>query len=132
MAYDPADLPPEVHAFLAERHLATLTTARPDRSAHVVPVGFSWDPSAGLARVITSAGSVKAANAARAGRAVLCQVDRGRWLSLEGTVDVHADADAVAEAEARYRDRYQAPRPNPDRVALHIVVDRVLGRVPPP
>ncbi|CAN5453265.1 F420-dependent biliverdin reductase [soil metagenome] len=129
MAHDPAALPPEMSAFLTERHLATLTTLRPDGSPHVVPVGFSWDPAAAVARVITSAGSRKAANAAATGRAVLCQVDGGRWLALEGAVAVDGDAVAVADAEARYAARYQTPRPNPDRVALVITVDRVLGRV---
>ena len=49
--------------FLAERHLATLTTLRADGSPHVVPVGFSYDVEDGLVRVITFAGSVKARNA---------------------------------------------------------------------
>lgn len=129
MALDPAALPPHVLDFLAERHLATLTTVRPDGTPHVVPVGFTFEPATQLARVITSAGSVKAANAAATGRAVLCQVDGGRWLSLEGRATVHPDPDAVADAEARYTARYQTPRPNPERVALHVVVDRVLGRV---
>ena len=29
--------------FLTERHLATLTTLRPDGTPHVVPVGFTYD-----------------------------------------------------------------------------------------
>ena len=44
MARGPADLDPDDLAFLAERHLATLTTLRPDGSPHVVAVGFSYDP----------------------------------------------------------------------------------------
>jgi len=114
--------------FLAERHLATLTTQRIDGTPHVVPVGFAFDPGAGLVRVITGAGSQKAANAARGGRAVVCQVDGGRWLSLEGEVVLTADADRVAAAVAAYSARYHPPRDNPDRVALEIAVDRVLGR----
>jgi uncharacterized pyridoxamine 5'-phosphate oxidase family protein len=39
----PADLTPEMLEFLRERHLATLTTLRPDGSPHVVPVGFTYD-----------------------------------------------------------------------------------------
>jgi hypothetical protein len=39
MAHDPHHLAPEVLAFLAERHLATLTTLRPDGTPHVVAVG---------------------------------------------------------------------------------------------
>src|ERR1044071_1063656 len=61
----PLDLASDAaRAFLAERHLATLTTLRPDGSPHVVAVGFTWDPAAGLARVITFAHSRKARNLA--------------------------------------------------------------------
>ena len=113
--------------FLTERHLATLTTYRADGSAHVVPVGFTWDGAAGLARVITSGGSQKAANVRRDGRAVLCQVDGRRWLTLEGPARVTDDPAEVAEAVARYAVRYRQPRENAARVALEISVTRVLG-----
>ena len=66
MGYDVHDLPDEVLAFLDERHLATLTTLRPDGSPHVVAVGFTWDDEAGIARVITFAPSRKARNVAAA------------------------------------------------------------------
>ena len=114
-------------AFLAERHLASLTTLRADGSPHVVPVGFTYDATTGTARVITRRGSVKARNLAAGGRAVLCQVDGRRWLSLEGRARVRVDADAVAEAVRRYAQRYRRPRPNPERVAIEIAVDRILG-----
>lgn len=113
--------------FLTERHLATLTTYRADGSAHVVPVGFTWDEAAGLARVITSGGSQKAANVRRDGRAVLCQVDGRRWITLEGTARVTDDPAEVAEAVERYAARYRRPRENPARVAIEITVTRVLG-----
>ena len=63
------------------------------------------------------------------GRAAVGQVDGPRWCSLEGPArrDVD-DPDAVAEAVDRYRARYREPRENPDRVAIEISVDRVLGR----
>jgi PPOX class probable F420-dependent enzyme len=134
VAYDPRNLSDEVLTFLAERHLATLTTLRADGSPHVVPVGFSWDDEAGLARVITFAPSRKARNvAARAAagagtRAAVCQVDGGRWLTLEGEATVTDDPARVAEAVARYAERYRPPGPREDRVAIEIRVDRVLGR----
>ncbi len=122
------ELTPEMTAFLTERHLATLTTLRADGSPHVVAVGFSYDAGAGVARVITFAPSVKARNAARGGRAAVSQVDGGRWLTLEGVVRLVTDADGIAAAVAGYAVRYRQPHERPDRVAIEIAVDRVLGR----
>ena len=131
MALDPADLSQEVVSFLDERHLATLTTLRPDGSPHVAPVGFTFDPADGIARVITFPSSRRVRNLrATPGphRAVLCQVDGGRWLSLEGPAEVTDDPARVARAVAAYAERYRPPSPRPDRVAIEIRVDRVLGR----
>ncbi|MFI7587735.1 TIGR03618 family F420-dependent PPOX class oxidoreductase [Spongisporangium articulatum] len=132
MSFDPAGLPAGVQEFLRERHLATLTTLRPDGSPHVVAVGFTWDDEARVARVITHGASRKARNAAAGGRAVVCQVDGRRWLALEGPVSVLTDADSVADAEARYAVRYRPPRENPERVVVRIDVDRALGSFPQP
>ncbi len=129
MALDPAALPPEALAFLAERHLATLTTLRPDGSPHVVAVAFTWDDQAGLARVITGGASRKARNVAPGGtRAVVAQVDGARWLALEGPARLVVDLDAVLEGERRYAVRYRQPQANPDRAVIEIRVDRILGR----
>ena len=116
--------------FWTERHLCTLTTVRPDGTAHVVPVGATLDQAAGIARVITSAGSRKARLvAAGATNVTLCQVDGRRWSTLEGAAVVRREADQVADAERRYAARYRTPRPNPERVVLEILVRRVLGTV---
>lgn len=130
MALDPADLSDEVLGFLAERHLATLTTLRPDGSPHVVAVGFGFDPADGLVRVITFAGSRKAANlmASPGSRAAVSQVDGARWLTLEGGAQVTDDPARVADAVEAYARRYRQPSERPDRVAIEIHVDRVLGR----
>ncbi|TVR26056.1 MAG: TIGR03618 family F420-dependent PPOX class oxidoreductase [Ilumatobacter sp.] len=125
---DPRDLTDEVLEFLRERHLATLTTLRADGSPHVVPVGFSFDADAVVARVITFAGAVKARNASRGGRAAVSQVDGGRWLTLEGTVRLVTDPDSIAVAVAGYAARYRQPKERADRVALEIAVDKVMGR----
>ncbi len=128
MALDPAALPDDVTAFLAERHLATLTTLRADGTPHVVPVGVTYDADARLARVITSGSSAKARHV-REGRSrvAVCQVEGRRWLTLEGAAVVRDQPDAVAEAERRYAERYRPPRANPARVVIEIAVDRVLG-----
>ncbi len=129
MTLDPAALSTEVLAFLSERHLATLTTLRPDGSPHVVAVAFTWDDEDGVARVITGRASRKARNVARGGtRAVVAQVDGARWLALEGPARLVTDAEGVTEGERRYSVRYQQPRANPDRSVIEIQVDRVLGR----
>jgi PPOX class probable F420-dependent enzyme len=131
MALDPHALPEEVLGFLAERHLATLTTVRPDGSPHVVAVGFTFDPEARLARVITFASARKVRNViggGGVGRAAVCQVDGPRWLTLEGRASVTDDPARVADAVQRYAARYRQPGPRDDRVAIEIAVDRVLGR----
>ena len=128
MVIDPAVPGPAVLAFLTERHLATLTTLRPDGSPHVVPVGVTYDPATRTARVITSGSSAKARHLRYGGgRVAVCQVDGRRWLTLEGTAVVRDDAAAVADAVARYAVRYRQPRENPARVVLEISVDRILG-----
>ena len=129
MAHDPRALPDDVEAFLQERHLATLTTLRPDGTPHVVAVGFTWDPERALVRVITNGASRKVTHV-RAGspRAVVAQVDRARWLSLEGVPLVSDDQQRVGEAVRRYALRYRQPAENPARVVIEIAVDRVLGR----
>jgi F420H(2)-dependent biliverdin reductase len=121
-------LTPEMTEFVTERHLATLTTLRANGSPHVVAVGFTYEPTTGLARVITRGGSVKARNAARGGRAAVCQVDGGRWATLEGEVRVTADPVEVAKAVQLYAQRYRQPAERDDRVAIEIMVDKVMGR----
>lgn len=124
----PHDITPEMLSFLAEYHLASLTTMRADGSPHVVPVGFSYDADERVVRVITFASSLKYKNAVRGGRAVVSQVDGGRWLTLEGTVTGTADAARVALAVAGYAARYRQPGEREDRVAIEISVDRIMGR----
>jgi F420H(2)-dependent biliverdin reductase len=128
---DPRQLPPSVLAFLDERHLATLTTLRPDGTPHVVAVGFTFEPARQLVRVITFASSRKTRNLLAAGApspAAVCQVDGGRWLTLEGAATVTDDPARVAEAVAHYAARYRQPSGRPDRVAIELQVERVLGR----
>ncbi len=128
MAHDLDELGSELLAFLAERHLATLTTLRADGTPHVVPVGVTYDPDARLARVITSRTSAKARHVREGqARVAVCQVEGRRWVTLEGAATVRDDAESVAEAVRRYAERYRQPRENPARVVLEIAVDRILG-----
>lgn len=128
MSFDLEALPDQVITFLAERHLASLTTMGKDGRPHVVPVGFTYDAPTRIARVITSGDSVKARNAGRPGAvAAICQVDGARWLTVSGPVRVDRDPAVIADAVDRYALRYKQPRVNPKRVALVIQVDRLLG-----
>lgn len=124
----PSDLDDGALEFMAERHIASLSTVRSDGSPHVVAIAFTWDPDAGLVRIITGGGSTKVTHARSGGRAAVCQVDGPRWLSLEGPVEVTNDPTRVDEAVRRYAERYGEPRVSPERVALEITVERVLGR----
>ena len=129
-------LTPEQFVFVTERHFATFATLRADGSPHVVPVAFTWDAARGVARVTTSAGAVKARNAARPGpdggapRAAICQFDGARWITLEGRISVSADPAEVANAEVRYARRYTPLEASPDRVVLRLDVDRVMSSPP--
>ncbi|ADJ43310.1 nitrilase/cyanide hydratase and apolipoprotein N-acyltransferase [Amycolatopsis mediterranei S699] len=122
---------PEFRTFWTERHLATLTTVRPDGTPHVVAVGVTVDFEAGLARVITFAPSVKARLVRAAGPdgipVAVCQLDGPRWSTLEGRAVLREDPESVRDAENRYAARYRQPKPNPQRVVIEIAVTRVLG-----
>lgn len=129
VAHGPDALTDDALAFLTERHLATFSSLRRDGTVHVTACGFTWDPEAGIARVITSGAGQKARNASVAGgvAAAVSQVDGARWLTLEGVARTVEDAAAVADAEARYTVRYKPPRENPRRVVIELTVSRVLG-----
>ena len=120
------DVPPALLEFWTVRHLCTLTTLRPDGRPHVVPVGATLDVEERCAWVITNAGSVKARHLAEPGPIAICQVDGGRWATIEGTAVVAADEASVARAVERYAARYRQPRVNPNRVAIRVEVERIM------
>jgi F420H(2)-dependent biliverdin reductase len=128
MPRSPIDLSSDEIEFLTTRHLATLSTLRPDGTPHVVAIAFEFDRNESIVRVITSARSQKARNIERSGRAAICQVDGPRWLTLEGPAIVTTDPDRVARAVAGFERRYRPARDNPDRAAIEVMVERVLGR----
>jgi PPOX class probable F420-dependent enzyme len=123
-----ADLTEPELEFLTERHLATLTTLRADGSPHVVAIAFSYDRTRGLVRIISSDDTQKVRNVERDPRAVVSQVDGPRWLTLEGTALVRRDEESVRIAVTAFEARYRPVRENPQRVAIEIQVERVVGR----
>ncbi|MBT2451856.1 TIGR03618 family F420-dependent PPOX class oxidoreductase [Streptomyces sp. ISL-43] len=136
-AHDVLNPTPGYLAFWRERHVCTLTTPRPDGTPHVVPVGVTYDPDAGLARVISNKNSRKIRNVLAAqgagprggARVAVCQMEGRRWATLEGRAVIRTDEASVAEAVRRYAERYgRTPSPNPDRVVMEITLDRAMGR----
>jgi len=116
--------------FWRARHLCSVSTVRPDGRLHVTPMGIVLEPEAGIAWGITSRSSVKATNIAAGSRIAACQIDGRAWATIEGTAEVLDDPASVAEAERRYAERYRSPRPNKQRVALRIAVDRAMANLP--
>lgn len=111
--------------FLTDYHIATLSTLAKDGTLHVVPVGFTLVD--GVARVIASGSSVKVRNIRERGHATLSQFERATWMTFVGVGTVHDDPETVAEAVELYAGRYRQPRENPERVAIHIEVRKVMG-----
>jgi PPOX class probable F420-dependent enzyme len=115
--------------FWREKHHCAVTSLKADGSPHVVPMGIVVDPASGQAFGITSGRSQKVANLRRDPRIAVCQVDRGRWSTVEGTAEVLDDPESVADAVRRYAERYRQPKENPERVAVRITIVRVIGNV---
>jgi PPOX class probable F420-dependent enzyme len=129
MSFPPSGLTPAMLEFLAERHLSTLTTLRADGSPHVVPVGFTYDPESQRVRIVTRAHSQKARNAERGSVGLVCQVDGGRWLTLEGTCSLHTDEASATATGLAYERRYHHPPRRPGWASLEIQITRCFGRV---
>ncbi len=130
-SFDPRSPGPAVDRFMAERHLASLTTLRADGSPQVTPVGFTYDATRAIGRVITWADAYKARLVAAdpGQRVAVCHVDGGQWLTFYGRAVVRDDEVEVTEAVERYAGRYRPPKEREDRVVIVIDVDRIVGRL---
>lgn len=128
-SFCPDQAGPAFVEFTTERHLAVLTLVRPNGRPHATPVGFTWDQATGLARVITWSGSMKS-RLLEAGElaGTICQVDGGRWVTLEGSCTVTGDRGTCADAVARYAIRYKQPKDRGlERRVITMVVERILA-----
>jgi len=125
----PDELDAAALGFVAERHIATLSTLRPDGTVHVVPVAFMYDHDERKVRVIAPASTMKVANVRRHGRATVSWVDGGRWGTMEGPAEVRVDDASVARTREDYTAKYGPPHgTTTDYVSIEIAVDRVMGR----
>lgn len=112
--------------FLADRHLATLSTIGPHGDIHVVAVGFTVGDD-GYVRITTNDGSQKIRNLERDPRATVAQVAGPQWLSIAGRAEIERDPDAIAHAVALYAERYRQPDENPNRVVIRIAPERLMS-----
>ncbi|WP_304452800.1 pyridoxamine 5'-phosphate oxidase family protein [Nocardiopsis sp. YSL2] len=120
----------QAEGFLAENHVCTLTTLRPDGTPHVTPVRFTWDGDDRLVRIMTVRTRRKARNvlANPIDRVSVCQVAGARWITLEGMPTVSDDPRRVAEGARRYAKRYRSPPPGfSGLVVIEIAIDRTMG-----
>jgi|TARA_B110001454_G_scaffold49791_1_gene48906 hypothetical protein len=124
-----ADPGPAFTAFVAERHLAVLTLVRSNGRPHSTPVGFTWDADHARARIITWSGSVKVSLlAAGSLEGSICQVDGGRWLTIEGPCTVTSDPAACADAVQHYATRYRPPKERgTERRVILLEATRILA-----
>tara|TARA_B110000196_G_scaffold317420_1_gene330539 strand:+ start:428 stop:835 length:408 start_codon:yes stop_codon:yes gene_type:complete len=124
-----ADPGPAFTAFVAERHLAVLTLVRSNGRPHSTPVGFTWDADHARARIITWSGSVKVSLlAAGSLEGSICQVDGGRWLTIEGPCTVTSDPATCADAVQHYATRYRPPKERgTERRVILLEATRILA-----
>lgn len=121
-----AEFTDEGRQFLADRHLATLSTIGPSGDIHVVAVGFTVGDD-GFIRITTNDGSQKIRNLERDPRATVAQVAGPQWLSITGRAEIERDPDAIAHAVALYAQRYRQPGENPNRVVVRITPERIMS-----
>ncbi|MFI8291436.1 PPOX class F420-dependent oxidoreductase [Streptomyces sp. ms191] len=133
----------DAHALLAESRLGVLATIKSDGRPQLSPVLPSYDRSAGVVRVSTTAGTAKTANLRRDPRAALevTSADGRAWATAEGTVtlvgpgtdpdgpEVQALVDYYREAAGEHPDwdEYRAVMVADRRVLLTLTVDHVYG-----
>lgn len=118
-----------LRAFWAKRIICSVTLLRPDGRMHVTPMGIVLDGD--IAWGITNGSSFKARIVGQGATPVaICQIDGRYWSTLYGTASLRTDEASIATAVASYAGRYRTPRENPDRVAIHIEIDRMTGNIP--
>ncbi|MGW5866383.1 PPOX class F420-dependent oxidoreductase [Streptomyces sp. NPDC055239] len=138
-----ADAPFDPHALLAQSTLGVLATIKSDGRPQLSPVMPSYDRSAGVIRVSTTAKTAKIANLRRDARATLevTSPDGRAWATVEGTatltgpgtdpkgpeVQALVDYYRAAAGEHPNWDEYRAVMVADRRVLITMTVDNVYG-----
>lgn len=97
-------IPAHLDDFWSTPRLATLGTARPDGSPHLVPVKAMRIGEE--LHVLTRPETVKVRNLRHAPRASLSEHTATLWATVEGPARVGDDAATLATARAAYLERY--------------------------
>jgi PPOX class probable F420-dependent enzyme len=125
----------EARSFIRENHRAVLATTRGDGRPQLSPVATTIDGE-GLAVVSTRAGAMKTANVRKRPWAALCVMSDqffGRWIQVEGSVDLLELPEAMDELVAYYRsisgehpdwDDYRQAMERDRRLLLRITIER--------
>lgn len=125
----------DARKFIRENHRAVLATTRGDGRPQLSPVATAIDEE-GRAVVSTRAGAMKTANVRRRPWAALCVMSDqffGRWVQVEGSVDLLELPDAMEELVAYYRsisgehpdwDDYRKAMTRDRRLLLRITIER--------
>lgn len=113
-------------AFLAERPLGVLATAGPDGTPHAVPVEVVVRD--GKAYAWCHATSVKARNAARAGRAALVAYKGQRGVLVRGPVRlIRAGEPGYDEVARAFLAKYDRAETYGNDLLIEIAPERVSG-----
>jgi PPOX class probable F420-dependent enzyme len=125
----------EARAIVRTQHRAVLSTLRADGEPQMSPVLVITD-SAGRITISTRAGSAKVRNLRRNPRAWLCVLPDqffGRWIQVEGDVEIVELPDALPLLEDYYRsisgehenwDDYRQAMRDENRVLLRVELTR--------
>ncbi|MHC1557389.1 PPOX class F420-dependent oxidoreductase [Actinomycetospora sp. C-140] len=125
----------EARQVLREQHHAVLATRRSDGAPQLSPVAVGVD-DAGAATISTRETAIKTKNLRREGRAWLCVLPDGffgRWIQVEGDVEIVTLPDALEGLRAYYRQvagehpdwaEYDDAMRREQRVLLRVHLDR--------
>ena len=127
MAYPLNNLPDSIEDFLSTKAFGALNSVDTKSNIHTAVVGFHFSKNENKIRIISQKDSKKIKNIEQNNRVSISQIRENKWLSFIGTATIKYDEVSIQEAIDAYTSRYQEPSENPGRVAIEIVVEKILG-----